>query len=157
MVNLDELETLIRLLSDQYKVEISDVVLAKLNKNVNAQFDYNNRRILVNSDIDDINTAIIAVYHEFRHAWQEKYYPDIFWWWMEQLTKNEEFYMKYYRTLFNSLEADALLFGYSLGTKNRQDLLDMYTSTDLEDLINDGTCDFALEYLEHLENERNRN
>lgn len=150
MLNINELNKICKELSLQYNIKVT-VKIANLPKDFNGKFNYASAEILINGDIADQELAICTVYHEFRHAWQLKNYPDLFYWWMSHY----DIYMDYYDTPVNSMESDALLFGYSHGKKNRKDLLDFYCVEDLENLFQNNVFELALEHLKYLERQRN--
>ena len=149
MINISELNKICEDLSSQYNSEVT-VKVTDLPRNFNGKFNYFTSEILINSDIIDQELAVCTVYHEFRHAWQLKNYPDLFHWWISHY----DIYMDYYDTPINSMESDAILFGYSHGKKNREDLLDFYRVEDLENLFQNNMFELALEHLEYLERQR---
>ena len=65
---------------------------------------------------DDIPIMEIT-YHEFRHHYQKTYYPEIYFW----FHNHEEYYRASYDYEENIIEADARLFGASLGENNKED------------------------------------
>lgn len=82
---------------------------------------------------DDLSADEMAeiVCHEFRHAWQRKYHKSIYDWWLASLPQRIEAYRHYYWHHLNAIEADARVFGKSLGSKGREDLLGFYSPDQL--------------------------
>ena len=151
MLNINELNQICEKLSNKFSIKIS-IQITSLDKSLNGKFDFKSNKILINNDIDQ-ELAICTVYHEFRHAWQYQNYPDLFIWWM----CHYDIYMKYYYTLVNSMEQDAILYGNSHGKNNREDLLKFYSIDDLENLFQNNAFDFVREHLEYLESQRSGN
>ncbi len=90
---------------------------------------YKQHIISIASDIN-YKKAEQTVYHEFEHAFQYKHYRTLCeLWWNKQ--HNREYYM-YYRQFLNVLEADARVFGRSLGQRNLRQWLEFYTPEQLE-------------------------
>lgn len=90
----------------------------------------------------------MAVYHEFRHAWQfeNPVTRDIYAWWMNKGRKDA--YWKYYFSLLNSIEADAYLFGVTYGRQNREGCLFFFTVEELDFMELNGQLDLGLGFME---------
>ena len=67
--------------------------------------------------LQDNISIMEIVYHEFRHHYQKTYYPEIYFW----FHNHEEYYRASYDYEENIIEADARLFGVSLGENNKED------------------------------------
>ncbi len=101
---------------------------------IHGQLDIDNHQILLNQEDSSI-LKLITVYHEFRHYWQYYYYNDVYNFWLQD---NYGLYMRSQITnrYYNTIEVDARLFGYSLGTKSYDWLLHDYPATYLNNNIN---------------------
>lgn len=154
MIDINELKTICIKLCNKYDINLSvGVIIANLNNEGHGRFDSINNTILINDKITNQEFAISVVCHEFRHLWQKINYPEIYDWWVS----HPSVYDKYYWTLFCSIERDAFLFGDTYTESNRQDLLDMYSVNDLQNIVDNNAIDFALKHLEYLEDQRIKN
>ena len=109
-------------LCDKYDFALIPVIAdhRELSKEgVGVQYDYRAHRIVID-EREDANELLRIVYHEFRHYWQHIYYEDVFLWWLCWLGG---LYRKTHNLDICNIEADARLFGSSLGAHNREDLL----------------------------------
>ena len=114
-------------------------------KNNVAEYHLRDKEILLREE-SGVEEKEEAVYHEFRHAWQAVSYFKMYAWWLNR--KRRETYIKFYGTLLNSIEADALTFGQSRGDHGREDCLNFFSVSDLDELEQQGTLNFALEIME---------
>lgn len=96
-------------------------------KNNIGEYNHIKQIIIINNEQEKNIDKIL--YHEFRHYWQFKKYTNLYMWWMYRWQK---VYDKYYYTDFCSLEADARIFGDTLGKQNKEYLLKMFS---IEDFI----------------------
>lgn len=117
------------------------------NKEAIGEYHYKTRSIVVSNDIG-IYEAVQTVCHEFRHAWQHTNHRDIYLWWLS--ASHRELYYKYYWENLNILEADAIEFGCSLGSKNKEWLFNIVTVDELNRHLEDGTMDDFSEDLNRL-------
>lgn len=103
------------------KIEyISEISLSK------GRLAYDASVMYLNSvPVLDEEDFIPVVHHEFRHAWQKKYYPEIYKWWLKT---NYDFYSKIgqYKYQVCELEIDAKAFGDSCGENTCEDVFDNF-------------------------------
>lgn len=106
-----------------------------------------NKEIVISDTLTPEET-VMAIYHEFRHAWQfeNPATRSIYAWWMNKKRKN--IYRKYYFSLLNSIEADAYLFGVTYGKQHREDCLFFFAPEDLDFMESVGQLDLGLNYME---------
>lgn len=130
-MNIQYLQELCDYLCEEYDMEHHEVVADKFLRD-RAVYDLKNKRIILRTDLSD-EIAEISVYHEFRHGWQAIHYPDMYLWWLApDNKKRDEEYSAFYGKLINSIEADALTFGFSKGKRGREDCLEFFTVEQLD-------------------------
>lgn len=128
-----ELQKLLNLLCDEYGVD-------RISIKLRFREDFSKGRFLSDEKQIELNQAFMVdgyfsysyievLYHEFRHYWQMKKYPDVYNWW---LRKHGDFYKKLTKMhnkgkqlshILCELELDAELFANTRGKSNREDLL----------------------------------
>ena len=110
-------------------------------------YDCYTNTIIIDEMVFHINIDVEKlIYHEFRHAWQYKYYKNLYKWWLKK--ENTAIYDKYYNTLLCSIEEDAREFGKTKGRFSREDLINLYSPQKLTEMRDTGQLDLAVSYLE---------
>lgn len=102
-----------------------------------SQGGYNGKEISIFVLTDaSLENVLVSVKHEFRHQWQEFYYPDIFKWWRDHYSYYNRLVRDGYQAVYNNcnIEADARYF--SEEEKDYRDvLLDKCTVEILERMM----------------------
>lgn len=147
------LQTELDSLQAKYNIEGLRVTFDfNLDTNIVGKSDATKKRILLNPYLineDGGGTIMQGLYHEFRHYWQFINYEELYRWWLCQ--QNREVYRKFYFYKLCAIEEDARVFGLSFGAKNRQDLLEWFTATDLARMKKENQLDMAAEFLETMQ------
>lgn len=125
------LQDLLDVLCDEYKLTRIRIIYKVIPVCYPGKFLSDELAIEINrvyGSYDDF--YIKVVYHEFRHYWQMKKYPDVYNWWLrehgdfyEELTKIKNKEGKQLSHIICELEEDAQEFGDSHGKSNCEDLL----------------------------------
>lgn len=128
------LQDLLNVLCDEYKLNRISMRWDSYAKCSRGRFLSNEMIIELNRALSEYDDYYInAIYHEFRHYWQMKKYPDVYDWWLrehgdfyEELTGMKNKKGKQLSHLICELEKDAQEFGKSLGKNNHEDLLEKF-------------------------------
>lgn len=128
------MQDLLNVLCDEYGLD-------RISINLKFRGDFSKGRFFSDEKQIELNQAFMVdghfsyshievVYHEFRHYWQMKKYPDVYNWWLrehgdfyEELTNMKNKEGKQLSHIICELEKDAQEFGKSYGKRNCEDLL----------------------------------
>ena len=120
------LENHLDILKRKYSIQCDiDFSVNLSNKDHISEYNHYDNIIKINPESFTMGYKLIMqLYHEFRHAYQYKNYPEYFIWWLKD--SNKKLYDYFYDSPINLIEEDARIFGYTLGKFNSEFLFSNY-------------------------------